>query len=59
MNEVMTPKEFAKEMRKCKREAYDEEVWHIYADVLMCELLTALGYEEGVKVFEEMPKWYS
>ena len=31
---------------------------HEEADDLMCEVLKSLGYEAGVKIFEEMTKWY-
>ncbi len=32
---------------------------HISANNLMCELLTKLGYGEGIEIFEEINKWYS
>ena len=56
----MTPDEF-REMMKAISEAYstDEECGHIYADGLMCTVLEELGYSEGVKIFEEMHKWYA
>lgn len=28
-------------------------------DDYICEVLRALGYEEGVEIFENTPKWYS
>ncbi len=37
----------------------DTEGNHVNADELMCELLTALGYGEGVEIFKNMDKWYS
>lgn len=37
----------------------DIEKGHIMADELMCDLLASLGYEEGVKIFVNMLKWYS
>jgi hypothetical protein len=59
----MTPDEFAQKMRAIseamERGRNDPESRHCYADDLMCELLKELGYEEGVKVFEEMDKWYA
>lgn len=55
-----TPKEFFAEMQKISADkSTDEEGRHSWADDLMCELLTSLGYGEGVKVFEEMDKWYA
>lgn len=54
----MKPEEFAEKMREAARTTNTE--WaHQAADDLMCELLRSLGYEEGVKVFEEMEKWYA
>lgn len=53
-----SPKEFANEMR-CLDEMNDPEIGHYKADKLMCELLTKLGYGEGVKIFEGMGKWYA
>ena len=37
----------------------DTEFKHVNADELMCELLTSLGYGEGVEIFKNMDKWYS
>lgn len=36
----------------------DEVSWHTKADDLLCELLRRLGYDEVVKEFESIPKWY-
>ena len=54
----MTPEEFTEKMRALAAK-YDEEEFHIAADRLMGDLLTSLGYGEGVEVFEKTPKWYS
>lgn len=54
----MTPEEFKNRMLEIS-DNYDEEMAHIYADGLMCDLLRELGYGEGVDVFEDMPKWYA
>lgn len=62
MNEILTPEEFVEEMRKIYDKAfvgYDQEITHVEADGLMCDLLTALGYGDGAKIFEDMPKWYA
>lgn len=32
---------------------------HKLADEILCELLTELGYGEWVKLWEQVPKWYS
>lgn len=29
------------------------------ADKLMCDVLTQLGYGEGVEIFKNAPKWYA
>ena len=60
MNEgkVMTPQEFKTFMEQLKNRD-DPEMAHFEADILMCELLSALGYSEGVQVFEKMTKWYA
>ena len=55
----MTPKEFAYQMHIIATTVHDEEVAHATADDLMENLLTALGYGEGVQEFEAMPKWYA
>lgn len=54
----MTPEGFAWEMRLIAR-GDDEEVEHSDMDDLMCELLTSLGYEEGVQIFKDAHKWYA
>lgn len=55
---VGTPKEFAEKMYQLA-ESGDAEADHVKADELMCQLLTSLGYGEGVKIFRDMDKWYS
>jgi hypothetical protein len=56
----MTKEEFYYEMLQLKEQYGDyEELFHSLADDLMCNLLVELGYEAGVDVFLETPKWYS
>lgn len=55
---AMHPEEFAARMREISKNG-DFEVAHVDADDLMCLVLTQLGYEEGVEVFENMEKWYA
>ena len=55
--ETMTPEEFHDRM--IALETGDEESDHARADDLMCQALTELGYQDGVKVFETMGKWYA
>ena len=57
---VMTPAEFKDAMWRIRIDPDGTpEDKHIEADELMCELLTDLGYGEGVRFFREMEKWYS
>ena len=37
----------------------DKEIAHIEADILLCQLLTKLGYKDIVKEFNKIDKWYS
>ena len=37
----------------------DEEMAHINADNLLCEVLRKLGFGELVNVYERVHKWYS
>lgn len=56
----MPPDEFREKMIEIANKAeYDPEKSHGQDDDLMCEILTDIGYGEGVKVFEEMDKWYA
>ena len=54
----MTPEEF-KEKMLALSEDDDVEKRHYDADRLMCDLLTELGYGEGIKIFDEMPMWWA
>lgn len=61
----MRPYEFRDAMKKIqdKQEnnplGFDMEDAHIEMDELMCEVLTFLGYHEGVEIFKQVPKWYA
>jgi hypothetical protein len=60
MVKIMTPEEFAEEMRKLVAEwGADAEAFHYRADELMTCVLCSLGYFEGVKVFDDADKWYA
>lgn len=37
----------------------DTETKHYEADQLMAAVLVQLGYDDGVKIFNSMDKWYS
>ena len=56
----MTPEEFKLKMQTILTEHENyPETCHYEMDKLMCEVLSDLGYEEGVKVFENTERWYS
>ena len=56
----MTPEELAKKMQKIIDTIIDdEELAHIEADDILCEVLRGLGYGEGVDVYERVAKWYA
>jgi hypothetical protein len=56
----VTPEQFKERMARIEAEhGNDPHKSHKLADDLTCELLTKLGYGEGVAVFEEMDKWYA
>ena len=53
----MNPKEFKENMDALRS---DDEVYsHIAMDGLMCDLLSELGYGEGVEIFKDQDKWYN
>ena len=55
--ENMTPKEFRDRMEELSH--LDTERRHIEMDNCMCDLLTELGYGEGVEIFNSVTLWYS
>lgn len=56
----MTPEEFELRMYMLDvNKLLDPELFHSKADDLICEVLKKLGYEKGVKIFENHEKWYS
>lgn len=56
----MAPEEFKIKMQEIKDNRYiDEEDTHIAMDELMTKILISLGYGEGVKIFNDTPKWYA
>ena len=58
---MITPEEFKEKMIYLNYEAnhHDAEGPHAMADDLMCEILSDLGYDEGVKLFQDMRRWYA
>lgn len=56
----MTPDEFAEKMKRIVEETgCDVEACHGEMDDAMCELLTELGYGDGIQVFYGAEKWYA
>ena len=54
-----TPEDFKKKMQDIVNECGgDLEIAHLSMDDLMKEMLTELGYGEGVAIFSEQEKWY-
>lgn len=45
-------------LRKLQK-SEDTETAHSYADSILCDLLKALGYDDVVREWEEVDKWYS
>ena len=57
---MISPKEFAEEMKRIAEESTtDEEKCHIEMDDYICDVLRQLGFEDGVAIFIDTPKWYS
>ena len=56
--QTMTPEEFKERMLDLNR-IDDEEIFHDKADELICEVMTSLGYGEGIEIFDNHAKWYS
>lgn len=56
----LTPEEFAERMKEIvDKYAGNQEAVHEQMDQLMGETLIALGYHEGIKIFNSTPKWYA
>ena len=53
----MTREEALKLLKEA--DSYDPERAHQEADDVLCELLKSLGYEDVVKAWDEVSKWYS
>ena len=59
-DEPLSPSEFAIAMRRVAKLARgDPEIAHDEADRLLCRQLVALGFREGVAIFDDMAKWYA
>lgn len=54
---MMNPKEFKEEMERLSH--LDVERRHIEMDGCMAQLLTELGYGEGIEIFYSVEMWYA
>ena len=56
----LTPEQFEAKMKTIfNGGVYDNEEAHGKMDNLMAALLESLGYEAGIKVFDDTYKWYA
>lgn len=46
-------------MRRIAKKKTDEEMCHIEMDDYICDVLRQLGFEDGVEIFMNTPKWYA
>lgn len=51
--------EYKELMNKCVENTGDPEAAHGYADDILCEILTSVGYQEIVDLYHEVGKWYA
>lgn len=42
-----------------EQENWDSEMAHVNADEVLCDLLTALGYDDVVAEYNRIRKWYA
>jgi len=49
--------ELVEEIKQCSES--DQEMGHIEADGILCDLLKELGYSEVVDAYNELHKWYA
>jgi hypothetical protein len=54
----MTKDEIIEQLKVLQRSG-DPEIAHDNADFLLCEFLEQLGYEDVVKEYCEIEKWYA
>ena len=59
MNNELKDKYLTRIIEIATEYGWDEDVAHKKMDDLLCELLTELGFDEIVKVFEAQSKWYA
>jgi len=63
MKNKITPDEFLAKLKAIKTEYFfekdDLETCHAKMDEVLCEILSSLGYDEGIRFFQNTPKWYA
>lgn len=61
--DLITAAEFERKMKDIAtskgKTMSDVSTRHEKADALLCEVLKSMGYDAGVKIFEDMVKWYA
>lgn len=51
--------EYAKNLLRECQESNDQEMAHIDADDVLCQLLQDLGYNDVVEEYDRIGKWYA
>ena len=54
----MTREEALEELAEIKQNK-DKETAHIDADGVLCQMLSDLGYDDVVKAYHDISKWYA
>lgn len=54
----MTREQAITELNELAKSGNTEGV-HVAADIVLCQLLTALGYNDVVEAYDKIEKWYS
>ena len=55
----MTPDEAVEAINKIIADSRgDQELSHYAADVLLCDILSELGYTKLIEIYNNMDKWY-
>jgi hypothetical protein len=55
----VTDREKALEKLRSLQSEVDQEMEHLAADGVLCELLVSLGYADVVEEWEKVGKWYA
>ena len=55
----MTGREAIGRLQELQGETFDTEDAHLKADKVLCELLKAIGYDDVIKEWHKVRKWYA